>query len=100
MKLWQDPAVVKALQHILADHLGFEYDEKATKSVRCDMLKVKVPDSSPKRTSVGQKISSELSKTTRRNFIHANPLSKSQYLILMELENGNQKVDPTQAGSQ
>ena len=43
MKLWQDQTVVKALQHILAE------------TVRCDMLKVKVPDSSPKRTSVGKK---------------------------------------------
>ena len=42
MKLWQDQTVVKALQHILADHPGFEYDEKATKTARCDMLKVKV----------------------------------------------------------
>ena len=40
MKLWQDQTVVKALQHILADHPGFEYDEKATKTARCDMLKV------------------------------------------------------------
>ena len=88
MKLWQDQTVVKALQHILAE------------TVRCDMLKVKVPDSSPKRTSVGKKISSELSKATRRKIIHANPLSKSEYLIIMELENCNQKVDPTQAGSQ
>ena len=100
MKLWQDQTVVKALQHILADHPGFEYDEKATKTVRCDMLKVKVPDSSAKRTSVGKKTSSELSKATRRKFIHVNPLSKSDYLIIMELENCNQKVDPTQAGTQ
>ena len=91
MKLWQDQTLVKALQHILADHPGSEYDEKATKTVRCDMLKVKVPDSSPKRTSVGKKTSSELSKATRRKFIHANPLSKSDYLIIMELENCNQK---------
>ena len=55
MKLWQDQTVVKALQHILADHPGFEYDENATTTVRCDMLKVKVPDSSAKRTSVGKK---------------------------------------------
>ena len=88
MKLREDKVVVDALTTILEVYPNLEYDEKASNRTardNYDMLKVKIKDSSTKAASVGNKIASELSKATGRNFTCTNPLRKNEYYIITEL---------------
>ena len=100
-KLWQDQAIVDALQRILEGYPYLEYDEAETKrplttdervdmrikiDKRVDMLKIKITDLDKESADVGYEIASELREATDRTleYIPSNSRLKKKHIRIVE----------------